>query len=152
MTAINFYHLTKLPIGKALPKLLEKVIATKANVIVQAASDEAVEQLNKELWTYTTKFFLPHGSKKDGNESEQPIYLTASNENPNGATILAIAGNAEAENIDSFDKCLYMFDGNDEEQLKTARNRWKEYKESGFDITYWQQNPKGGWEEGAKTD
>jgi DNA polymerase-3 subunit chi len=150
MTKINFYHLTSSPLGKALPKLLEKVIASDARVVVQAPSHERMEQLNSELWTYTTKFFLPHGSKADGFADEQPIYLTASNENPNGATILAIVENAEVSELQSFEKCLYMFDGNDAAQLQTARSRWKEYKTAGHELTYWQQNPKGGWEEGGK--
>lgn len=143
---INFYHLTTSPVGKALPKLLEKVIATKANVVVQAASDEAVEQLNKDLWTYTTKFFLPHGSAKDGFKDQQPIFLTAANENPNGATIIAIVGNAEIGELDIYDKCLYMFDGSDDTQVKAARGRWKEFKDAGHETIYWQQNEKGGWE------
>jgi len=148
MAKINFYHLTSSPVGKALPKLLEKVIATGVRVVVQAISDEKVQQLNRELWTYTTKVFLPHGSKEDGYADEQPIYLTAANENPNGATILAIVENAESMEMESFEKCLYMFDGNDTSQLQTARKRWKEYKESGFELIYWKQNPKGGWEKG----
>jgi DNA polymerase-3 subunit chi len=147
---INFYHLTSSPMGKALPKLLEKVVTSGARAVVQAPSEEKVRQLNGELWTYTTIFFLPHGTKEDGFEAEQPIYLTASNENPNGATILAIVDNATASNIESYEKCLYMFEGNDPAQLTAARSRWKEYKTAGHELTYWQQNAKGGWEEGGK--
>ncbi len=150
MTKINFYHLTTSPLGKALPKLLEKAISSGSNVLVKAPSEEKVEQLNRELWTYTTKVFLPHGTSKDGYADEQPIYLTAANENPNGSTILALIGEAEADNIKDFERCFYMFDGNDEEQVKNARSRWKQYKTAGFELTYWQQNPKGGWEKGAK--
>ncbi|MDA0782295.1 MAG: DNA polymerase III subunit chi [Rickettsiales bacterium] len=146
MTMINFYHLTKLPVGKALPKLLEKAIMADKRVMVQLTDDIRVEQLNKEMWTYTTKFFLPHGAKGDGFEDEQPIYLTASNENANGATILAMVENATIDNLNDFEKCIYMFDGNDESQLKAARVHWKEFKSIGHEVTYWQQTPKGGWE------
>ena len=114
-----------------------------------AEDEESVEKLNMELWTYTTKVFLPHGSRKDGYAALQPIYLTASNENPNGANVLALVGNAEPMALDGFEKCLYMFDGNDATQLQTARRRWKEYKGLGFDTTYWRQSDKGVWEEGA---
>ncbi len=147
MTKVNFYHLTKLPVGKALPKLLEKVILSGVNVVVLAPTEENVELLNRELWTYTTKFFLPHGSKKDGNEAEQPVYLTASNENPNSSKVLAIVGDANPTDITSFEKCLYMFDGNVEEQVSKARQRWKEYKQSGHELTYWQQDNKGAWQQ-----
>ncbi len=146
MTTINFYHLTKLPVGKALPKLLEKVIMADKRVLVQIPNESRVEQLNKEMWTYTTKFFLPHGAKGDGFEDEQPIYLTASNENANRATILAMVENTIVDNIGDFEKCIYMFDGNDEPQLQTARGHWKDFKSKGHELTYWQQNSKGGWE------
>lgn len=117
--------------------------------VVLLEDDEKVEKLNSELWTYTTKVFLPHGSKKDGFASEQPIYLTAKNENPNKAEVFAFIGNAQPEALDRYKKCLYMFDGNDESQLQTARARWKEYKAKGIDITYWKQSDKGAWEESA---
>lgn len=146
---INFYHLTQTPLGKALPKLLEKVVAGGMRAVVIAEDDKKVEQLNTELWTYTTKVFLPHGSKKDGYSAQQPIYLTSGNENPNGATVLAFTGNAEPQALDGYEKCLYMFDGNDVSQLQNARKRWKEYKAAGYDTTYWQQSEKGNWEEGA---
>ncbi len=147
---INFYHLTQSPIGKALPRLLEKVIAAGMRSVVLLEDEEKVEKLNNELWTYTTKVFLPHGSSKDGYESEQPIYLTAKNENPNKADVLVLIGNAEAKGLNNYKKCLYMFDGNDMPQLQTARSRWKTYKDQGFELIYWQQTEKGNWEEGGK--
>lgn len=153
MADISFYHLHSLPLGKALPKLLEKVYASGAKAIVSAPSEDNIEQLNKELWTYTTKFFLPHGSKKDGFVEKQPIYLTAANENPNGATIFVATGGKEIDFDDSyfssFNRFLDMFDGTDEKALQQARKRWTSYKKAGHNLRYWKQNSKGGWEEGA---
>lgn len=149
MTQINFYHLTSSPLGKALPKLLEKVLASNLRALVVATSDERVEQLNKELWTYTTKVFLPHGAREDGFAEQQPIYLTAANENPNGATVLALVDDARIKGLEGFEKCLYLFDGNDPVQLSGARARWKSFKEAGHTVTYWKQTAKGGWEQGA---
>lgn len=147
---INFYHLTQTPLGKALPRLLEKVIEADMRAVVKLEDEESVEKLNTELWTYTTKVFLPHGSAKDGYPKEQPIYLTAKNENPNGAEVFVFVGNTEPYALENFKKCMYMFDGNDSGQLQTARSRWKQYKDQGFEITYWQQSDKGAWEQGGK--
>lgn len=151
MTKVNFYHLTQTPLGKALPRLLEKVVSAGMRAVVLAENDEKVDVLNSELWTYTTKFFLPHGSKKDGFVERQPIYLTSSiSDNPNGSNVLAFIGNVDPGDVKEYDKCLYMFDGNEQTQLETARKRWKEYKDAGFETTYWQQTAKGAWEEGGK--
>jgi len=146
---INFYHLTQIPLGKALPRLLEKVIASDMRAVVKLEDEAAVEKLNIELWTYTTKVFLPHGSKADGYADQQPIYLTAQNENPNGAQVFVFVGNAEPADLKGFEKCLYMFDGSDAGQVQTARSRWKEYKNSGFELAYWQQTEQGVWENKA---
>ena len=42
-----------------------------------AGSDERVESLNAQLWTYKERGFLPHGSAKDGFAEDQPGWLTA---------------------------------------------------------------------------
>ena len=39
-----------------------------------------------------------------------------------------------------------MFDGNDDDALGTARERWREAKAMGLEATYWQQNDVGRWE------
>lgn len=150
MTDINFYHLTASPMGKALPKLLEKVVTSGMRAVVVAENDNRVEELNKELWTYTTKFFLPHGSKADGYESEQPVFLTSGNDNPNGSEILVFVENTEPQfEFSSFKKCLYMFSGENQSQVEKARLRWKLYKDAGHNLTYWQQDKKGAWQQGA---
>jgi DNA polymerase-3 subunit chi len=149
MTTINFYHLTASPLEKALPKLMEKVFGSGMKSMILTEDAQQTEALNKQLWTYTTKFFLPHGAKEDGFSDKQPIYLTNEQENPNNASILAFIGNAEPDALEAFDKCLYLFDGNNEQQVSTARARWKSYRSQGHEITYWQQTPKGSWEQAA---
>lgn len=149
MNPINFYHVTALPLEKALPRLLERAHKAGEAVLVLAENDQQRQQLNETLWTYTTKYFLPHGSHEDPNPAEQPIYLTEKHENVNHAGILAFVGMAEPESLEGYKRCLYMFDGNDARQLTHARSQWKRYKEQGHSLTYWQQTPKGQWEEGA---
>jgi DNA polymerase-3 subunit chi len=154
MVTISFYHLHTLPLDKALPKLLEKVVTSNKRAIVRTASDTQMEALNKALWTYTTKFFLPHGSKNDPRKERQPVYLTSDNENPNGATVLALVGGVAADFSDpvtaGFEKYLDMFDGTNEAELQAARGRWSAYKAAGHSLVYWKQNAKGAWEEGAR--
>jgi DNA polymerase-3 subunit chi len=148
MAEISFYHLSVSPIEKALPRLLEKVVSSGARAVLMAESELLVEKYNEILWTYSSRTFLAHGSKKDGFSSEQPIYLTAANENPNGANFLVITGKAEYEQIDEFTRVLLIFDGSDEVELKTARTRYIEYKKAGHNLTYWKQSEDGVWVRG----
>ena len=146
MTDIGFYHLTGTPLERALPKLLEKVLQSGKRAVVMAGSEERVESLNATLWSYRQDSFLPHGSVRDGNTEAQPVWLTAKDENPNGASILILSDGASSESIASFERCLEMFDGRDEAAVAEARVRWKSYQEAGHSVVYHQQTETGGWE------
>ena len=37
-------------------------------------------------------------------------------------------------------------DGNDPEVVSAARERWKDYTQTGHSVAYWQQDARGGWE------
>ena len=149
MTDIGFYHLTKTPLERALPKLLEKVIGAKKRAVVVAGSKERVDFLNAALWTYEPASFLPHGSGRDGEGTDQPIWLTDQTDRPNAAEILVLTDNVLAEDVDAFERCLDMFDGRDQQAVELARARWRDYSEAGHKLTYWQQTERGGWEQKA---
>jgi len=149
MTAIRFYHLQRTGLEQALPKLLDKALAQDLRVVVLAGSEERVAALNGALWTYDQRSFLPHGAAGDGFAERQPVYLTAAEENPNGATVLALVDGVAPAFVGDFERCLDLFDGNDEAAVAAARGRWKAWSEAGHEVTYWQQTPQGGWEQKA---
>ena len=80
---------------------------------------------------------------------EQPIYLTALDENPNSADILVQVEGAEAGDLATYRRVLDLFDGADVDALAAARSRWRAYKDAGHALTYWQQKPQGGWDKKA---
>lgn len=151
MTQIGFYHLLRLPLDQALPKLLEKAVQAGLRVVVMAGSPDRVEYLNTILWTYTEESWLPHGSARDGAAAEQPIWLTEQDENPNTATVLFLCDGTRPAAMAGWDRCLDLFDGNDETAVAAARTRWKTWKAEGHELVYYQQNLNGGWEEKSRT-
>jgi len=149
VTDIAFYHLQRSPLEQALPRLLEKTLAAGKRAVVLAGSEERVESLATTLWTYHQDSWLPHGTAKDGEAQHQPIWLSPHDENPNGATFLFLTDSMDTGTIDAFERCFDLFDGNDEAALAAARQRWKQRKEFGHVVTYWQQTDHGGWEQKA---
>ena len=145
MAEVGFYHLMSTPLERSLPRLLERARTQGYRIVVRAASLERVEHLNEALWTYDEAAFLPHGSARDGNAAMQPIWLSHSDENPNGATMLVLVDGVEAENIGSYARCADLFDGNDAGAVEAARTRWRRAREAGHTLTYWQQTTSG-WE------
>ena len=146
MAEVGFYHLLHLPLERALPKLLEKVLEHGHRVIVLAGSKDRVEILNTILWTYEETSWLPHGSASDGPPETQPIYLTVEEKNPNGADVLVTVDGRKPTKTQGFRRILDMFDGQNEDLVLAARLRWQTYKDLGFNMTYWQQTETGGWD------
>lgn len=149
MTEVRFYHLQRRTLEQALPKILEKVIERDWRAVVLAGSPERVDALNQHLWTYDPGSFLPHGAARDGFAEMQPVWLTAEDENPNNATVLVQVDGVMSERLGGFDLVCDIFDGNDEEAVMAARDRWKACKAAGHALTYWQQTDRGGWEKRA---
>lgn len=146
MTEIAFYHLERTNLEGALAKLLEKALAGGLRSVVKAGSEARVEALDAALWTYEQGSFLPHGSGRDGNGPDQPVWLTTGDDNPAGATVLFLTDGAESDEIGHFERCLELFDGRDEAALAFARDHWRRYKEAGHDLTYWRQDARGAWQ------
>jgi DNA polymerase-3 subunit chi len=148
MTDVGFYHLQSTPLERALPRLLERARAQGHRVVVRAASAERVEHLNALLWTYDEASFLAHGSTRDGNPESQPIWLSDKPDNLNGASILFLVDGVDAADIAAFARCIDMFDGNDPAAVDAARQRWRQAKDAGHSLAYWQQTASG-WERKA---
>jgi len=151
MSRIDFYHLQKQALDEVLPKLLAKAYETGEKILVMIGTPEKVEQINSLLWTYNDESFLPHGSKKDGFAEQQPIWLSDSDDNPNHATFLFLTDGAQvsAAKAGEFQRIFNIFDGNTESALMQARALWKEYKDAGLEVNYWQQSERGTWERKA---
>ncbi len=150
MTAeVMFYHLERQPLEAVLPALLEKTLERGWRAVVQAGSQERLEALDTTLWTYSEYSFLPHGTAKDGPAARQPIFLTAGEDNPNGACVRFLVDGADTADFTGYARIIHLFDGRDEDALARARAAWKRAKAAGCTLTYWQQTPAGKWEKKA---
>jgi DNA polymerase-3 subunit chi len=146
MTEILFYHLQSQPLEHVLPQLLQRSFERGWRVVVQASSEERVDALDAHLWTYRDDSFLPHGTARESEAAAQPILLTASDHNPNGATVrFLIDGAAMPADAERYDRLVLLFDGEDEEAVAAARQRWADAKARGFAATYWQPDEQGRW-------
>ena len=148
---VVFYQLLHAPLERALPLLLEKTLERSWRAVVQAASDERVAMLDTALWTYRDDSFLAHGAAGSGNGADQPVYLTTGDENPNAAHVRFFVDGLDMSPFlqaspEGYERAVLMFDGADSDQLTQARAQWKQLKDTGFALQYWQQKENGGWE------
>ncbi len=153
-TEYRFYHLQRQTLDQALPQIAAKAYERGHRLVIRTNDTKTAEHLNAVLWTYNEQSFLPHGTKKDGHEIDQPIWITDKDENPNNADVLMTTDGKDVppETIETYTLCCDIFDGALDDQLQAARGRWKALKDAAnaaITMTYWQQNDQGGWEKKA---
>ncbi len=148
-TEVFFYHLEHRSLASVLPELLERTLQRGWRAVVQVGSEARIEALDTQLWTYADDSFLPHGTARDGHGANQPIYLTAGDDNPNGAHVRFLADGADHGDLSGYARAVFLFDGRDETAVQRARQQWKTVKVAGLAATYWQQNDQGKWQKKA---
>lgn len=166
MTEVLFYHLESKPLDLVLPELLEKCYERDWKTYIQCADKMMAQNIDKLLWSYNPDGFVPHGLDdapqaqrqnfdKQQYSALQPILIGTQAHNPNAATVrfLLAGSDMPADEISNYQRIIVMFDGTNEQAVKTARNQWKTYKslpaEAISAITYWQQDMAGKWQKKA---
>ncbi len=146
MTEILIYQLQRQPLERVLPALVEKSLERGWRVIVQAASEERLEALDAQLWTFRDDSFLPHGTWREAEASQQPVLLTLEGDNPNRAEVrFLIDGAPMPADAEDYQRIVLLVDGEDPDAVAAALAHWNEGKAKGFDVTYWRPDEEGRW-------
>lgn len=144
---VDFYHLTRTPIDRALPQIAEKVLASGQRLLVVAADGAARTRLDQLLWSYRPQSFLPHGQAGGVDDARQPILIGDSLEAPNGARHVALVDGLWRDEALDFDRAFHFFD---EDAIEAARAAWRELADrEGVERRYWRQDDNGRWEKVA---
>lgn len=131
----------------ALPDFLEAALARGARAVVQTRDAAERDALNERLWTFREDSFVPHGAIGDGDPAGQPIFLTQSDETPNGATLRVLLNPADAPRFATAQaaEIVVMFEARDEDALGAARAAWKALSGAGSAVSYWREGDEGEW-------
>lgn len=144
---VDFYHLTRLPLERALPQIAEKVLAAGARLLVVSDSGEQRAQLDKQLWSYAPDSFLPHAQLGAGDDAAQPVLIAPDVNAANGARHIALVDGKWRDDALDFDRAFHFFD---EAAIRDARVAWKALADrAGVERRYWKQNEAGRWEQAA---
>ena len=150
MAEVWFYHLEKQPLQHVLPRIVASSLARGWRMVIETAVPERVPKLSEMLWASEDVAFLPHGFEGEPSPELQPVWLTASGENPNNAQVRVLVDGAKPADISKLTRAVLMFDGNDPQAIEAARAEWKTQKLAGHDISYWKQDENGKWQNQAK--
>jgi DNA polymerase-3 subunit chi len=145
MTDIRFYHMEQSTLDQALPAITMKAWQSGQRVLIKVPDKKEADRLNDLLWTFHPNVFLPHGVDDDKYANRQPVLITQGEDNKNEASILLLTNGCTSEKVPEYNMVCEMLDGRVEAHIKDARQRWKNYKDAGHDLTYWQQDENGKW-------
>lgn len=137
---VDFYEVMPGNLVPSLVRLLAKIYESQQRCVFVDSNETFLQTVDKALWTFSTKEFIPHGDKNLGFSELQPIYFTPRFENPNNAKVLVIAESLDFESFqDGMDRILLVF----EKDAEKAEEKFHVLKNCGKNVNYWKQSAKG---------
>jgi len=145
---VDFYHLTRTPLDRALPQIAEKAVASGARLLIVSADEAQRGALDRLLWTFRADSFLPHARiGSGGDDRAQPILIAGEVDAANGARYILLADGAWRDDALDFDRAFHFFA---DEHIAEARAAWRALADrGGVERRYWKQNEAGRWEQAA---
>ena len=147
MTEIRFYHIQKKSAEATVFDLAERALARGHRILIRLRNEADAARLNDFLWTAKPDSFLPHGTAQDGDPAAQPIFLTATSDNPNRSDTVFFMPGCDTAGVENFTLACDILDGRDEDQIAQGRARYRDGKNQGHALSYWQQSDTGKWEQ-----
>jgi DNA polymerase-3 subunit chi len=149
MADVAFYHLQTVSLETALPQLLAKCLERDWRVVVEVGEPSRLKELDDHLWTFSEASFLPHAGEGASDPERQPIWLSVTSDNPNGASARFFVEGAlpgEDHDLSAYQRAILMFDGTRTDSVQAARGVWKTLRDDGHTLSYWRQSETGAWQ------
>lgn len=156
MIKISLYKTTQDNLPKAFCALAEKCYHNGISAFVYINNKETTAVLDRVLWTYSKKQFIPHGTIYDPYPEKQPILLGNELRNLNNSSSM-IAINIDKEGLLSILSNFNQFDLNNFQRLILLANQEKVFSRDELDEVFdksllkdfkletYLQNPDGSW-------
>jgi len=119
MSKISFYQVMNGEVIKFSCQLLAKCFQNNILTFVQVLDDATAAMLDRTLWTFAQKSFIPHATDKDPLPEKQPIYISTTDQCPIKAKGLMLIG-VDRLDIKDFDRVMVMLDGHVLDEVKGA--------------------------------
>ena len=158
MTKISFYQTQSEDLAKTFCKISEKCYYSNLNTLVITENEDYSNSLDKSLWTYSKKHFIPHATINDTRPGDQSLLITTKPENLNSAEIIVFVNPnkqiilesiAEHSQIafDEIEKIIFVLDETNSVQATELKNIFDKSKIRSSEISYFIKDPRGTWQE-----
>ena len=120
-------------------RLLRKA-SRKGSSVVVCAPDERLGELDRALWTFDERDFVPHlrlarGAAVPAHLQATPIWLVEPDIPAPAQEVLVNLGPAPVPGFEAYGRVLEIV-GRDDESVRSGRARWRHYTERGYAIVH----------------
>lgn len=139
MPRVDFYVLANsTPEGKLryTCRLARKIYTLGKSAYIQAASEDQAQRLDDLMWTFDQSSFLPHRRHGVSYSDEPQAPITIGYEPPpegRSADVFISLLESVPAYADRFDRVAELVD-NDPREKQSARERFRQYRERGFEL------------------
>ena len=145
MATVDFYHLTRDPVERAVPAIAMRILKEGGRLLVVAGDRRRLQAVSDALWDAGPESYLAHDFDDQPLPEAQPVLLSTGTAALNGARFVALADGLWREEALGFDRAFYFFD---DETIDGARAAWRALSKAD-DVTprFWKQED-GRWRQG----
>jgi len=157
MIKISCYQTTQNQLPKAFCQLTEKCYYSELKTSVFTENQDYSENLDRVLWTYSKKHFIPHATCSDPLPEKQPVYITHKLINYNQAEFLVFINASRATVLEAIShknlfqsklvqKILFIFDETRKINAEEIKFLLDKSDINDFTLNAFSQTLKGSWE------
>jgi len=134
MTRVEFYSSLDSKLQVAC-RLAANVVRQNARVVVYAPDENTARALDRLLWTYQAIGFVPHCMAHHDLAAETPVVITyEAAETPHHQVMLNLHTDSPPA-FSRFERLIELV-GNSEGDRQLARERYRFYRERGYEISH----------------
>ena len=122
-------------------EIVERSYRGKNKVIIFTSDNERAVALDRMLWILRQESFIPHrifesGEIIDEEETEVPVGIVTTEENPIGANVLVVDGSCGLDFSCGFNTAHEFVDHSSPERTETCRDRFRDYRARGIVVRH----------------
>ena len=134
LTRVEFIKLEKPEKARLLCELSEDFLANGQRVVIVVQDDNQGVTLDRFMWSWQKGSFIPHAYDNGAVECiDEPVVITLSEENNNGADTLIMGKPCSLDFIRRFQSVVDFAEVYDDRLAEESRGRFAAYREAGLE-------------------
>lgn len=133
MTQIDFYSNVADKLQTAC-RIATKAYSLGRRTLVLCPDSETATRIDRMLWISPATGFIPHCSPRDPLARETPIIVDHSGDTPELDQVLVNLRNDWPPFFGRFERLVEIVSASDEDDKRAARERFKFYRDRGYEI------------------